>query len=66
MIVGRDPGLEDVQFMRWDVSKIALRDAKVLGQYVPGSMREPVADQEGRVFREAAVIEYQQELAALL
>ena len=41
------------------------RHAEVLGQHVVRRVLEPVADQEGVVFVEVAVVEHQQELAAV-
>ena len=41
------------------------RHAEVLGQHLGRHVLEPVGDQEGVVFGEAAVVEHQQEFAAV-
>ena len=49
-----------------DVGERLLGHAEVLGQHVAGGVREPVGDQERLVLGEVAVVEDEQELAALL
>ena len=49
----------------WDVGEGGLGDAEVLGQHFARGVLEPVGDQEGLVLGEVAVVEDQQELAAL-
>ena len=47
------------------VGKLAGRHAKILGQYVFGRMGEPIANQEGRIFRKVAVVKDEEELTAI-
>jgi hypothetical protein len=57
---------EDVEFARVRrVAEVRRRHAEILAQHVGRHVLEPVAEQEGVVLGEAAVVEHQQELAAV-
>ena len=62
----RDLALENVEVVARDVGEVARLGAEVLGQHLFWQVSEPLADEEGVVLVEVAVIEHQQELAPLV
>ena len=58
--------LEDPKVLLRDAIESALRHAKVFGQNFLRSMGEPVAEQEGLLLGEVAVIEDEQKLTTVV